>query len=139
VSKSGLSPDWDTTLQPAVFAAPIQRDMRARLNTSLVGITGTTLEVLESQLQAPFIGTPAQWKDLAGATENDVLLTKMDPLTHITTPYMWFHKSKEDNLRYIIVDPQGIPLQHKKSLAQVIKAAQLPATLRMWLDANNPN
>jgi hypothetical protein len=137
-SKSGLSPDWDTTLQPAVFAAPIQRDMRARLNTSLVGITGTTLEVLESQLQAPFIGTPAQWKDLAGATENDVLLTKMDPLTHITTPYMWFHKSREDNLRYIIVDPQGIPLQHKKSLAQVIKAAQLPATLRMWLDANNP-
>jgi len=141
VSVSGLSPDWDTLLQPAVFAAPIQRDGRAKLNASLVGITGETIETLEGQLKAQFTGTAAQWKQIATATQNDVLLTKIDPTTHVATPYAWFHGYEDfakPAKQYVILDPQGIPLQVKKSGLQVIKPTQLPATVRMWLDANNP-
>lgn len=141
VSESGLSADWDTLLQPAVFAAPIQRDKRARLNASLVGITGRTIDVLEEQLRAPFTGTAAQWKNIARATENDVLLTKIDPISHVAAPYEWFHGFDDlakPGLHYIIVDPEGIPLQAKKSLGPVLKPSMLPATLRLWLDAHTP-
>ena len=138
VSASGIGPDWESTLQAAVFAAPIQRDRKAKLNTSLVGITGKTIQDLEAQLEAPFTGLPEQWKAVAVATETDVLLTKIDPVTHLATPHQWFHFSKDAALQYIIVDPEGIPLQVKKTLAQVIKPPQLPATVRLWMDAHNP-
>jgi hypothetical protein len=109
-----------------------------KLNTSLVGITGKTIQDLEAQLEAPFTGSPEQWKAVAAATETDVLLTKIDPVTHLATPHQWFHFSKDAALQYIIVDPEGIPLQVKKTLAQVIKPPQLPATVRLWMDAHNP-
>jgi len=126
VSESGLSPDWDTTLQPAVFAAPIQRDKRAKLVAAFTEITGKVLD-------PSFTGTEAQWKQLA--TENDILLTKVDETTHVLKPYMWFHGASKN---YVIVDAQGIPLQVKKTMSLLIKPAQLPATVRMWMDENVP-
>lgn len=139
VSETGLSPDWDATLQPAVFAAPIQRDGRARLNASIVGITGESIASLEDKLGKPFTGAPEQWNAIAKATRTDIFLTRIEPTTHVVSPHKWFHESDDASLRYVIVDPFGIPLQVKNSMTQVLKSAQLPATLRMWMDSNNPD
>ena len=71
----------------------------------------------------------------------DHLLQSLQLSLQLCCPVSWFHGYDDfakPATQYVIVDPQGIPLQVKKSGLQVIKPTQLPATVRMWLDANNP-
>ena len=128
----GLTADWAATLQIAQFAAPVQRDIRARLNASLVAITGRPVD-------ASFTGSVAQWQALGLAVNKDIILTRME--NSVTTPAVWYSGYggaaviEPSTRTFIIVDPIGIPLQAKASLKQTFTYLELPATLRLWMES----
>jgi len=142
----GLSPDWATTLQIAQFAAPIQRDIRARLSASLIAISGNPLEAIEERLRAPFTGTAAQWKALGQALDFDIIVTNMDTKSYVTSPLVWYSgyggaaaaPPAAASRKFILLDPMGIPLQAKTTLKQTFAYGELPATLRLWMEAQAP-
>jgi hypothetical protein len=141
----GINPDWATTIQTAIFAAPIQRDLRARFNASLVSITGHSLEAIESRLKTPFTGTVEQWTALAKGWAYDIIFTKINPASRIAEPYLWIGGTTAAGAAgaagapprtFIILDPTGIPYQHKDTLKQVWKETEIPATLQLWMESH---
>lgn len=134
----GLSPDWSATLQIAKFAAPIQRDTRARLTASIVALTGTALDTIEKRFGAIFTGKEEQWRSLAEAFDFNVVITKIDPTTHVPTPKTLITIGAGAAARpmerdFIVLDGTGIPLQQKGTLKLRLKYAELPTTIQMWL------
>ena len=138
IPEEGLNPDWATTLQIAKFAAPIQRDTRARLAASLVSITGASIDAIEERLRAQFTGKAEQWESIGHAFKFNVIQTKLDPVTKVPVPENVMYAVAGAagvimDLDFVILDPMGIPIQQKGTLKQKLKRSELPTSLQMWI------
>lgn len=129
-----LPADW-AQLRHALFGADIARDPRARLDASLVSITSKPLAELERTIGHPFTGTEADWKALAIHTGIEVLLTRVNPMTRIVEIKTWLGSEKEARA-FLIVDLEGIPMQHSVTHAFILTEREVPDTVRAWMDTH---
>ncbi len=129
-----LPADWHSTLQGAVFGADIGRDKRAMLDAALVTITEKPIQTVEREIGAPIKGTVDNWKALSTYLKTDIILTRFNPTTQRIEPHMWI-SAKADPRKCIVLDIHGIPLQHPKTGAFVLEYANLPTSLKGWLDS----
>ena len=126
--------DWHSTLQGAVFGADIGRDRRAMLDAALVTITENPIQTVERELGGPIKGTVENWKALSKYLKTDIIITRFNPTTRRIEPATWI-SAKSDPQKCIVLDLNGIPLQHPKTGSFVFEYANLPTSLKSWLDS----
>jgi hypothetical protein len=140
---NGLPVDWAEILQHAVFAADIARDPLARFQASLALVGNVAFPELEAAVGRSLRGTLDDWRAVAQHIHADVLLTRLNPERQTMELDRWIRGDSDGGVgaavrrRYVMIDLQGIPLQHKKSGALVFTDATLPESVRRWMDAHD--
>jgi len=138
--------DWLLKVRPAALGADIDRDKSSQFRTVLALITKTSIEELEARLGGVVLtGTLENWRALSNLLGVDVLFSSYDAGEKKTAISGWIKAPKPAGAaaslhvpRYLLLDLFGVPMQRETTGTFVFNEADLPATIRAWLDAHSP-
>jgi hypothetical protein len=133
-SLRGVSERWEGIQKP-VLGAEAARDRSMRLKIVWISVfDGSHWKDIES-LFKPDI----DYKKIANRAGVNVLTTEFPPSAVEMEVAAWFSPEKEagsQERRFVIVDPEGIPLQDSETGLFVFEESTLPLAIREWLDSH---
>jgi len=124
---SELPADWAIVLEPGSFVADIARDPLARFTSSLVAISKKSLATLEAAI-GKLTGTKADWARFATYAKQTVVFTKEVPGDLVVESVI------KGGDTYVILDPDGVPFQVRRTKVFILSEEQLPPRLKAALD-----
>jgi hypothetical protein len=139
-SKSGLfeegdipgdmSSEWSAIFRHLLVGPELSRSERLKFQTIISQIADMPITNYEAYVGHTIVGTESDWKELGERRKINIVFTKVNEATHFLEPYRLL---RTDSEKYVILDMEQIPLQHKTTNGVIIKYTDLPKSIRSWL------
>lgn len=134
VRMGALPADWVASLRYPTFSAEVARDPRQRFEAVLLQLLGTPVP-------PTLRGTREEWAQIGERLDAYVIRTQVVPETGLLAPVEILQAARRAGgaaaaaPTYIVLDGEGVPLQHVRTGAFRFSEDALPTTLRAWVDA----
>jgi hypothetical protein len=130
---AGIPLTW-TNIQKSVWHADVTRDITVQRNL----FWSAFFEKPWSSIRKYFEPQP-NYAEIANITATNIITTRMN--VQVFELLDWFappsSKQKSATRHFLLLDPQGVPLQTNTGLFK-IPEADVPAEIRAWLDVASP-
>jgi hypothetical protein len=129
---------WEGVQKP-VFGAEVARDRAMRFKISWISVFGDQKQWTE--VEDMFKPEP-RYQQIADAAVTNVLVAEFPAEGAEMTLSRWYApspaKEKGKGRTFVLVDPEGIPLQNAATGEFTFAESALPDIVRTWLDVHSP-
>jgi hypothetical protein len=123
---------WSAVFRHVLLGEELARSDRLKFQTIVSQISGMPIDKYEAHVGHPVIGTESDWKELSEQRKVNIIFTHVDTSIQLLQPYRVLRV--EDSEKYIVLDNDQVPFQHKiKAGAFIVHITDLPAPIRSWL------
>jgi hypothetical protein len=124
-----MSSEWSALFRRVPLGPELMRD-RVKFQTMVLQISGMPIDKYEAHVGHEVIGTDADWKELGEQRKVNIVFTHVNPETQLLEANRLL---QVDSDKYVVLDADQIPLQHRTTSGIIVNHKDLPKSIRSWL------